>query len=311
VYPVKNSVSLGVRFVSDLIDKYIATQFHPDLGMELQRSFRLFEDFGLEDFESDFDSILMQEAVLMTEETRSWFLNTFHEKLDSIFNQCSISLMVDIDIYHKNEILFALDTVQHLLDYQDILPLLEADLPNEEILASILFLYCELSQETLLDSIQSVKSILITTMKRYFNDKDSNRSMLPNESDMLKELINVNKMFYLYNKSIETIGSRLIMAETLLDRSIDEYLSIAGDIDVKRPIKDIALDVYSILLLTYDGYVETLLSYRKNSHLFFGSNDVSFIQKVDIELTRQIQLFSSFISDERMKERQTQSPTYH
>lgn len=297
--------------MNDLIEKYIATQFHPDLGIELHRAFRIFDLFGLENYSLDFESILMQESILMSDEMRSWFLNTFHDKLNDIFEQCSITLTSDVDIYHKNEILFALDTVQHLLDYQDVLPLLEADLLNEEILASILFLYCELSQEVLLDSIQSVKTVLITTMKKYFNDKDTNKSMLPDNTTTMKELIYINKLFYTYNKNEETLGSKLINAEALLDRSIDEYLAMVGDIDLKRPIRNVTLDVYSILILTYDGYIETLQTYRKNSHLFFGAEDITLVQKVDIELTNQIQRFSSFISDERIKERQTQSPTFH
>lgn len=296
--------------MNPVIDTYIATQFHPDLGAELQRSFTVFEAFGLEDYESDFDSVVMQEATLMTDEMRSWFLNTFHIKLNDILNQCSITLASDTDIYHKNEILLALDTVQHLIDYQDVLPLLEADLSNEEILASILFLYSQLSQETLIDILLTVKTPLITTMKRYFNNKDIYKSMLPNSQDSTKELIHVNKLFYKHNENVDTIGKRLILSDTLLDRTIDEYLAMAGHIDLKRAIKDVTLDVYSILLLTYDGYVNTLQTYRLNSHLFFGADDISLIQKVDIELTRQIQRFSTFISDERIKETQSSHPIH-
>lgn len=287
----------------DIIDEYIKNTFHPDLGDQLRIALNLYDTFALEDPDLDFIDILMQDQVVDRETIRSQFLSMIHEKQNEIFRAHSIDIQDDVDIYTKNELLSALDVVQNLADYQDILPVLESDLTPEDIVSTIGSLYCELSHETILESLKSVSPILIKSMAKFFHDKETIAPLMNDIIPVMKNLIEASDDFYDYTQHKETIGRKLIQANTLFNKTIKEYMVIIGKLNLGKSIVNIAQDIYSILLLTEEGFKNPLTTYREHSRLFF--DDLTLTQRVDIELTKQMQQFEAFRTHKRMVEKQT------
>lgn len=287
----------------DLIDTYIKKTFHPDLRDQFEIAFRLFDTFDLEDYDLDFEEILMQDQIEDPNAIKSQFVAKFHEKLDYIFNSMSIEMQGGVDIYTKNEILSGLDVVQNLADFVDILPVLESELLPEDILSAILTLYTELSHSDILEALKSVNPILIKSMQNLFHNKEAIAPIIDGLIPTISNLILASDAYDEYTQKKDTLGHKLIEANILFNRPIEEYAKTIGKIDSNKPIVDIAQDIYSILLLNEKGLEDPLTTYRKYSGLFF--DDLKLIQKVDIELTRQMQLFEAFRAHKAVRERQS------
>ena len=256
--------------MSDLIDfelsEYIDSTFTPEAADDIYTAFELLYSFQMEDVETDFINLITLDSYLSKEDTQDQFIILLHSKLDDVINQHKLTLNDNVSLSIKVELLSVLLSIMYLEDYSFIATVLESDLSDIEILATIVEEYSTLKGFDILTSISEIDPIFFNRLKEFIYSKED--IVILDIEDSNTEAINNIKLLYEFiNK--ETLGYQLVKDGISPNLTIEQYLAIIDDSNYFNNIKDIdtlSLNIFSLLLISQNSLNGLLLIYRKNNH---------------------------------------------
>lgn len=284
----------------DLLDfqlsDYITDTFTTELAEDINKAFELLYSFELQDVETPFLDLITSDSFKAQEDIQDNFTVILHEKLDYVIKEHGLTLIDNVSLSNKVQLLSALLLLMYLEDYSFILVTMESDDTDLEKLGYIISEYSNLHYQEFFSMVTDIAPGFLQKLKDYAYSKEELVITTPDESD--KEIIDNLKLLVEMTGSV-TIGSSLLKANVKPNLELNTYVSLIDDEDFSEVIKDIdslSLNIFSILLLTRSNLNALLLIYRKNSHLFL--DNINTVTSVEVKL---IELLSKFLDFKRLK----------
>lgn len=284
--------------LADQIQEFIDRTFLPEKIELINKAFELFYLFNLKDSETDFVNLVTRDNYIDVNELQDTFVTLLNNKLDQLIEAHTITLIETDDIGFKVELLNALFMIMYLEDYSFISIILETELTELEKLSKIISEYSLLDEISVIANIIKVSSDFFIKLETYVNSKEN---VIVEPIEATEDTIDNIKL------AIKCFGSENILAADLLRNNIRPccelsiYLNVLKDIYDFNNIKDhdkLALDVFSLLLLTRSGLNGVLLLYRKNSNLLFTDiNTITIIENKIISLINKFLDFKKILKE--------------
>lgn len=263
---------------------FVQMYFTDELSREINRSFNLLKDFQLNNIESPYNDIIMQHQEVHNEQLMDMFIAQLNRHLDYVLSEHTIFLIDEATITEKNEVLAALLLVQDLEDYTGITSALESLASDEEQLADIISDLSQLPKVEVIRLVESFNPKMLANLLEYVTQKTQEKLEEPNPE--------ILKSYKLFNKCFGTnhIGNELVEHGLLLNQPFELYLNYVKEVLTSGNAKDIALNIYSLLVVSSDGNTQPNAVYREYSQGLL--QDLNQIKAVESELTQLVSIFN-------------------
>lgn len=291
--------------MDELIATYIENTFHPEMNDTIHQAFYLMDNFALPDYESEFIDLLMMEDNAVPQNTQDHFTTILHKKLDMLLHAHLIKPLELTHLHEKVGLLNGLFNIQHLDDYTSVICTLEADYDDAERLAEVLSVCCELSPLAIENMIDEFNPSILETLKQYVYGLETNtKVIMTDEAELHRKIIKNLKLFKEFTKltynTESTLGLFMLESGAMVGQDLELYVPF---IDAELKITDypkLALDVFSLILLTDKGYLNPLAVFKKCSGWLL--DDLTAIMKVDPIV---VQISSGFEKFKHQKAQET------
>lgn len=275
------------------IELFIKDSFIEDKADTLRESLEVFEKCNLEDYEIQFNSILMQESSVDTIELLNDFEQLVISNLKYILGTYAVKVIDDTPISMMNQICTGLADTEFYLDGVEILRVIEADLDTEEKLALILQSVTGIDDQLILAHLFSVSDSLISRIEEVFiknsfepQEEIEQRSK---EHMVLKEVANVVRFLGADN----LIGLNLIKAGVRVNAQFLQYLKYFEKHLDDMKIPELAKELFVLLTMSSDGNKNVLITYSKHSNVLF--HELDKVSKIYSELNNLIASFDRYM----------------
>lgn len=274
--------------MDNLIEAYINETYHPDLVDTMKKAFSLFEAFELPDYESEFLDLLMMGDMESSQNVQDHFTTILHKKLDTVIQCHLISPMEAAHIHEKVGLIESLYNIQHLTDYTSIVHTLEADYDPIERLAEVLSVCGEMTPLAIENIILDFNPSILETLKQFVYAKEAEtNTILTSTQELQRKIIKNLRAFKdflgtdlaLSFKGKSTIGLQMLESNVMVGQDLELYIPF---IDAQLKHQDypkLALDIYSIILLSGEGFSNPVGVFKKNCGWLL--DDLIAISKVD------------------------------
>lgn len=280
--------------MDETIAGYINTAFSPEIQALIFKSFDIYEKFDYTNVEEDFIDLIMDASNMHSEDLHDKFIILINEKLDYIVGQHKITLSKDTTLSQRIEFCEGLYRLQYMEDYTGISNALESLEPNDEILALIMSDVTSLTDIEIREIIEDFNPIVLASLKSFIATKDKEEIKVEN-TDLATR---IKYFFHLFERN--SIGRNLVSV-VLIGQRFSEYLPFVKEEIIKGSDEDIAFNLYSVLILSIDGYNNPLVVYRKYAEeLFTNINKISLIEEFMIKFINQ---FNEFMKVQNEKNR--------
>lgn len=283
--------------MDELIASYIENTFHPDLNDTIHRAFALMESFELPDYESEFIDLLMVEDLDLPQNTQDHFTTILHKKLDEILHAHLIKPLEAAHLHEKVGLLTALFNVQHLADYTSIINTLEASYDDLERLSEVLSHCCEMTPLAIENIIDEFNPSILETLKTYiYGVERDTKTILTDEVLLRRKIIQNLRLFKEFmenkNNSATPLGLFMLESDAMVGQDLELYVPFI-DAQLKHTnYPKLAVDVFSLILLTEKGYLNPLGEFKKCSGWLL--DDLTAISKVDPLIVSLSSAFDKF-----------------
>jgi hypothetical protein len=247
--------------MDELINSYITDNFSDELKSVIFESFKIFNDFDMNDIYSPFIDILTDSSNMSKEDVYDLFIHKLHEAQNYIFEQTKITLNDDVSLSDKNKLLIAINLLVDLEDYTPVITTLESNLDNNEKIASILADLSDLTVDYVLTLIDDIKQEALDELKAFIYEKEN--TLINKEID-LTEILNTFRIFVKINGEAN-LGSLLIKNDISIGEDMSVYLEYIKDSIVNPKDEQTALNIVSLIYLTKCGYTKPLETFKEHS----------------------------------------------
>lgn len=276
-----------------IIEAYIKSTFHPDLVDVIAEAFRIMTEFDLQDFDLEMIDLLMTEEMDQPQNIQDHFTTLLHSKLDIVVHAHLIRLSETTPLHEKVAFLEGLFAIQHQADYSAIGSLLENEFSPEDKFAEVLAHCSTLTATAIFTMIDRIDPAIIESLKQFIATKEGNEGKLTTPyTDTQREIIKNLRQFKTFLKGKTAMGVLLAESHVLLGQPLERYVPYADELLKSTNYEQVALDVYSLLLLTPEGHINPLFAYRKHTGLLLDTLEAS--SRVDVLLTGLVGAFEKF-----------------
>jgi hypothetical protein len=279
-----------------LIEDFIKETFHPDMADTITHSFKLMTDFGLEDHQSEMINLLMSDDLLEPQTLQDQFLQMVLNKLRELEVAHTLVLSPEISLWDRNEILSGLFAIQHLNDYSLIVTALETTLDPEEKLAEALAHCCALSADRIVSLVEHIDPLTLSRLQEFIHQREVNSGkVITCFTELQKRIIENLRLFKAYcaHEKIEhAMGVRMVETGMLMGQPLEHYMPFVSEALEHDNVRQLAIDIFSLLMITDDGSNNPLVAYKKHSGQFF--DDLNLISQVDSVMISISGAFESF-----------------
>jgi len=267
------------------IAEYLAQNYMPDLVVELHRSFELLEAYNIVDHETAILDLLMTAEYYDPNEIYDGVLMAIRSQLKAVLQAHTIVLHDETTIPQYNEWAEAFKLFEDLDDYSTIARWLESSMPADALLPEIIAFLSTQSVTECWDQLADFDENLLDEMRAYIAQQDQKRVIEQAETvaDTDKILMRL-KALQDYLKDERALGVRLAASGFLPGRPIHLYKGVIGLPWQETNVRQLAIDIFSIILLSDEHALPISQTYRQYSGVFL--NQLSTIQKVDIEIVK-------------------------
>ena len=283
--------------MDELIASYIENTFHPDLNDTIHRAFALMESFELPDYESEFVDLLMVADTELPQNVQDHFTTILHKKLDEILHAHLIKPLEATHLHEKVGLLTALFNVQHMADYTSIIHTLEASYDDIERLSEVLSHCCELTPLAIENIIDEFNPSILDTLKQYvYGIEQDTNTVLTDQALLERKIIQNLRLFKEFVKNdkepVTPLGLFMLESDAMVGQDLELYVPFV-DAQLKHTnYPKLAVDVFSLLLLTEKGYLNPLGEFKKCSGWLL--DDLTAISKVDPLIVSLSSAFEKF-----------------
>lgn len=284
-----------------LIETYIHRTFHPETVDSIAHSFRLMDAFELQDYEQDFVELLMVEDMDLAQNVQDRFTTLLHIKLDKIIHAHLLLLNDAATLYEKNAIAEGFLNIQELEDYSNIIIVLEAGYDPEEKLAQILSQCCTLQPLAIEILIERFDPATLDMLKTYIYNKEANDGkIMTSFTELQKKIIKNLRTLKAFTAGKSCLGLMLMNAGMLIGQPLERYMPFVDDSMRNNDYDQLALDVFSLILLTDEGFNNPVITFRKRSGLLL--DNIMQISRVDALVAQLSAAFETYKSNLQITE---------
>lgn len=274
--------------MDNLIEAYLQETFHPDLVDTMRKAFRLMDDFDLPNYEDEYLDLLMMEDMDLAQNIQDHFTTLLHKHLDAILQFHLITPMESTHLFEKTELVSALYQFQHLIDYAEVLHALEGDYDPEERFAQAMSQCCELTPLGIENMLWHMNPSIVESMISYIYNKQSDTStILTDKEERNRKIVSNVRLFksfletkpFNFYDEVEALGIHMLSANALPGQALTLYVPFV-DAQLKHTnYGKLAVDLYSLLILSAEGFDNPVDTFKKNSGWLM--DDLLAISKTD------------------------------
>lgn len=253
-----------------LILTFINDNYTEEMGAELLKSFILFEEFQLEEYELQYIDMLMSQDYLEPSTTASRFIEITKDKLKYILELQGIKTTDEIKLPELNKITDAMYLLQNSNDLYFIEDAIYSDVNTPiESICEIIINLSDIPKPTLYECIVSVDPNTIDKIKELLSIMDEKKP-----TELQKDHVTIYDVFErlvderLTVDSGDLLGRRIIDSGFTLGLSFNAYMDIVGEIDYDVDL--FSANIFSVYVISDDfekGNIEHLMSYIENNAL--------------------------------------------
>jgi len=246
-------------------------------------------DFEYKDPCGVFIDLLNNANFKSNEDLYDTFIIEVNKILDFILKEHEIIVTKETTLYEKNELLSSLLLIQDLEDYTPIARVLESLEPDADQLSSILGDLCMLDQTKLLEIIEWFNPNILFKLKEFVAIKEELRETSNDNNNL--DLISGLRLFF---KCFEgfSLGKILLENNCIIGAKFADYLKFVESDIIMDSNEVTALNIYSVLIISSDGYNTPLLTYRKHSYELL--QDLNKVSKIEVILLQLISKFEEY-----------------
>lgn len=273
-----------------LIESYCIDTFTDDLVGDIFLSFEILNNYDYPELDLDFIRVIMEDTSIDATDMQDKFINLVHAKLDEVLSSHTVILNERASIEDKCKFLEALYLVQDLIDYSNLIYLLESDLEPDEKLAEVIAQLTDLSIPTIISLIEHYDEEILKTLQDYIYRK---MALIPPpipDPIIKKMAVNIFKLETFIKT--KTLGGTIIDAGGLINQSFIEYIPQFVKLATEYNTIQYTYHLLSVLLITKDGYLNPINVFRNHSHMLL--HDLHRIQQVDSLLIKTIDQFETY-----------------
>lgn len=257
-------------------------------------AFDLLDQFGVEEYQERFITLMMIESDIGTIELVDSFTLTINNLINELLKIHGIVFNDIFFLETKNKILEGILVLQDLESKDSILTILESSSDSVEKFCEIIVEVTDLNFMYVLSAVEEVNPIFITKLNDLLNTNIINISeeeMINNDfsNKIITKLKNI-KSFINYDKAV---GFTLVNNNTVLGSNFTKYVTYAVKHFEHLTNEDIAKEVFVLLTMSDEGFEQPLITFRNYSQNLFS--DLDKITKIDILLNKLIMQFDKFI----------------
>lgn len=288
-----------------LTSKYFEANFNPEVVNLFSRTFNAFDDFNLPDYEIGYANVLGMEDNISPEDMKDAIVGLTYDNIKTIFEAHSFQLNSEATFSERVEILEGLYKLQGLSDYTTVMAELGTSETEDEKFAEVLSQVTTLSTETILSILGQVEPIFIETLQSFVEEKEKALGhKLTSSVELQRKIVDNLKTFKAFMdselKQKTAIGFTVVDSNVILGQPLESYMPFVKDGLVSGDLDQLTLDIYSVILLTDEGYNDPLVTYRKYSHLLL--DDAMSIARVDSLLLNLISKYHTYLDSKAVVE---------
>ncbi len=291
--------------MDNLIKAYVEANFNTEVVNLFARAFNAFDDFNLPDYEIGYFNIIGMEDNISPEDLKDAFVNLTYDSIKTIFTAHLVYFSEEITFSEQVEILEGLFKLQNLSDYTAVMTELATSETDEEKFATILSQITILSMETILNLVTEIDPAFMSTLQTFVEEKEKALGhKLSSSVELQRKIVDALKTFKVFMESElkqkTAIGFTLVESNVILGQPLRSYLPFVKDGLVSANLEQLTLDIYSLILLTDEGYNDPLVTYRKYNHLLL--DDPMSIARVDSLLLNLISKYHAYLDSKTVVE---------
>lgn len=276
-----------------MIEFFINDHFTQYMGNQIKKSFTLFNNYGITDYEDYYLGLLPLQGINDPQETIANVMAELNNELDYILLVHGIELVDQTNIRIKNSLLEA------LLLYIDSLPdvkeqyyttLSDEFSTDEEKLAYIIKDFTDINEYELLPIFQSVDHSLIVKMLNLINNEDDLLKSNPESIEVYKAFNSFVKTTFPKNQI--TLATSIVLSSFPLGLPINDYIPFIVTPLLKLDVNDILINLYSLYIISSNFLENDFINCYSQFEDFFKKNDRNDLPLSDLFL----QLNNEFIS---------------
>ena len=277
-----------------LIKSYLDDTFHPGVIDQFERAFKSFEAYQLDDFELPFINMLSQSGDLDTIDLQNGIVSLLRAAFVKVLDAHTIKVSEDTTLDQFNEMLDAFLLLQDLADYSTILAILDGPADDEEKLSDIIAELSQLSSGQAMILIEDFDPNILKTLREFImTTPEQATDDIPVPDETVKKLLTHYRKFTEWNNKAPVIGTELLNAEVKPNLPFTEYLQYINPLQEEKDMKVLGMHLLSILLLSSDGWISPLLTFRKHSSE--ALSDLKMIMRVDSVLVSLCEGFAQYL----------------
>ncbi len=251
-----------------LILTFIYDNYTEEMAAELIKSFIIFEQYELSEYELQYIDMLMSQDYYEPVETTSKFIKITKDKLKYILELQGIKVSDEIRVTELNKIAEAIHILQNSVDLYFVEDAIYSDLFTPiEAMCEIITNLTNVSKATLYEYIVSVDPNTIDKIKELLSVLDEKQPVIMQKNhvtiyDLFERLVNDR----LTVDGGDLLGRRIIDSGFSLGLQFDAYMNIVGDVDYDADLY--SANLFSVYVVSDDfekGNIDNLLRYIENN----------------------------------------------
>lgn len=252
--------------MNEIIYEYSLVTFGEDLTYLIEQTFKHFEEYGLDDYETEFFNIITDDTFTDPAGMQDNFYIRLVSYITFILQSHGIKLNDEATLREMNEILDAIKILQNLLDYEEVYDVIEMDIDEFTKFARIFELTSCLTESRIKDIVEDFDDDFIMSLKYLIKQtKKINESYIYNDSDTKTKIIANARKFNKFIKEAPTLGVQMLDQGLLIGEEFNLYIPyIEEHLITIKDVKALATNLYSVIILSSDGFANPLLCYKNN-----------------------------------------------
>lgn len=251
--------------MNEMLFEYCFDTYGEDLTYLIERTFELYEDFGLPEYENSFFNIIMNHTYKDPSFLQDEFYDCVISYADEILNQHGIVLKPDVRLLYRVELLEGILILNDLVDYIEIYEILEQDKDTFELFSLVMETVTDLEFTDIMNILDDVNPMFISTLRDHVeklaeNDKNNEDGYDDLKFAIIKNARNFDKFM---NKE-PTAGIQMMDQGLLLAEDFSTYIPYIEEYLKIHDVKLLAITLYSVLILSRDGFKNPLMTFKDN-----------------------------------------------
>lgn len=274
-----------------LVEEFIENNYPGEAIRPLLTVLTVLDEYNLVGYRDELMNIISVLDDRATETIRDQVYLFLISKLDYLLKESGMVVNLDETNYTEmTTILQCLQDIQDLDDYLEINLILEsADSPLKQIIA-IINSYSDLTESDLYRIIVSFDPRMLGMLKSYIDQTvvldDEEKAVI--DPDFIKTIRSFKD--WCDSLGIKPIGIQLMEDYISPLQALDQYISLLDGFDEKS--EHLVYEIYSVLIISKEGYSALIPTYRKYSSLLLISNSLpSKIYEQLVQASNAFQLY--------------------